>query len=682
MKTRFCPNCGSMTFPGMPRCSSCGMPLDGSVENWTAPPKSDGPKVISQVNQDAPYLPYEPREVQLDIIRDIRNALDAGKHIVIESGTGTGKTITSLAGSLEHAKARGKKIIYITRTISQSDQVMKELKAISTLKPVSGITLTGRNKSCPLLQSRADFDKLSPNALSTLCSDRKQRSQQGRSGGCPYFEQVGHQTDTVEAYCKRAFPKSDEIDAYCRGLKVCPYEVKKAMMKDFDVIVAPYIHIIDPDIRENFLSVLDVEPKDIVLIVDEAHNLMDAVREQESFSINLRLVNSALDECSVLKRPEVGDGVVINDLVRALKNAMRDLASGKIPFGGSEALLKADELEGSICNMLKTGRTQLDMMVERMNEIGENRQDALADTDAPSSPLLDLAVLLRKWVKSPADRYVKAIRTNEDGEVLTAGCIDPVDIGKFMNDLNGAVHMSGTLQPLSTYAKVLGLPMDSIPRTYPSPFPKENKLVVYSKVLTTNFQELQRNPAMKQQLQRTVAQLCNAVDKNILVFMPSYRVMKEMRPYLEEAIYKNIYWEESGRQKKTMAALDQFRSGRSGVFVCVMGGSVAEGMDFPGDELCFAVIVGIPYPPPSLEIKAMKDMYDQKYGAGFGWKLTSQIPAVRKMRQAIGRLIRTPTDRGMAVILDNRAARDARQLEAEPSDDPVADAVRFFAKKA
>ena len=114
-----------MTFPGMPRCSSCGMPLDGSVENWTAPPKSDGLKVISQVNQDAPYLPYEPREVQLDIIRDIRNALDAGKHIVIESGTGTGKTITSLAGSLEHAKARGKKIIYITRTISQSDQVMK-----------------------------------------------------------------------------------------------------------------------------------------------------------------------------------------------------------------------------------------------------------------------------------------------------------------------------------------------------------------------------------------------------------------------------------------------------------------------------------------------------------------------------------------------------------------------------
>ena len=669
-----------MLFPNMDRCTSCGMPLDGSVQSWTPIDTSSGPKVVTSVNPDAPYLPYEPREMQIDIITDIRNALDAGKHIVIESGTGTGKTITSLAGALDHAKRKGKKIIYITRTISQSDQVMKELKAISTLKPVSGITLTGRNKSCPLLQFRSDFENLSPSALSTLCSDRKQRSQQGRSGGCPYFEQVTNMVDNVESYCKRSFPKSDEIDAYCRGLKVCPYEVKKAMMKDFDVIVAPYIHIIDPDIRENFLSVLGVEPEEIVLIVDEAHNLMDAVREQESFSINMRLVSSAVDECMTFKRPDVGGGVILDDFMKAFKHAMRDLATKYVPFGQTEALLKPDGLEDSVCAILGIEKSKLGMIAERLNELGEQRMDAIADTEAPSSPLLEFAILLRAWVKSPADRYVKAIRVNEDGEVLTAGCIDPVDIGRFMNSLRGAVHMSGTLQPLSTYAKVLGLPPDSIPRTYPSPFPKENKLVVYSKELTTNFQELQRNPGMKAELQKTVARLCNAVNKNILVFMPSYRVMREMRPYLEEAIYKDIYWEESGRQKKTMAALDQFRRGRSGVFVCVMGGSIAEGMDFPGDELCFAVIVGIPYPPPSLEIKAMKDMFDSKYGPGQGWRLTSQIPAVRKMRQAIGRLIRTPTDRGMAVILDNRASRDARQLEAVPSNDPVADAVRFFSQ--
>ena len=109
-----------------------------------------------------------------------------------------------------------------------------------------------------------------------------------------------------------------------------------------------------------------------------------------------------------------------------------------------------------------------------------------------------------------------------------------------------------------------------------------------------------------------------------------------------------------------------------------MGGSVAEGIDFPGDELCFAIIVGIPYPPPTLEMRAMSDLFDRRYGPGKGWVYTSEVPAIRKMKQAIGRLIRTETDKGMAVILDNRASRYAKQLEATPTNDPVSEAVRFF----
>ncbi|MCQ2085458.1 MAG: DEAD/DEAH box helicase family protein, partial [archaeon] len=573
MRTGFCPSCGSMIFPSMDRCSACGRPMDGSVTDWKPIQKSAGPAIIEEENRDAPYLPYKPRETQIDIIADIRSALNRGKHIVIESGTGTGKTITSLAGSLEHAEAHGKKIIYITRTISQSDQVMKELKAISTLKPVSGITLTGRNKSCPLLQARADFDKLSPTALSTLCSDRKQKSQQGRPGGCPYFEKVPHLIEIIEDYCKKQFPRSDEIDAYCKARSVCPYEIKKAMMKDFDVIVAPYIHIIDPDIRENFFSALDVEEKDVVLIVDEAHNLMDAVRSQESFTISTRLINSAADECQAFNKPEVADRVTLDDFMKAFKSAVRELGSKKIGFNMKEALLEPNALEDILIRLLGLSLEMLNAVAERLVELGEKREEAIADTDAPSSPMLEFATLVRAWIKSPADRYVKSIKVNEEGEFPRASCIDPVVICGFMNALPGAVHMSGTLQPLDNYAKVLGLPNTAIPRTYPSPFPKDNKLVVYTKDMTMNYQELQANPSMKTKIQKMIAQLCNAVDKNILVFMPSYRVMKEFRPYLEQNVFKNLYWEVAGRQKETMKNLDDFRRGRSGVFVCVMGGS-------------------------------------------------------------------------------------------------------------
>ena len=75
----------------------------------------------------------------------------------------------------------------------------------------------------------------------------------------------------------------------------------------------------------------------------------------------------------------------------------------------------------------------------------------------------------------------------------------------------------------------------------------------------------------------------------------------------------------------------------------------------------------------------MKALFDQRYN-GKGWLYTSQIPAVRKMNQAIGRLIRTETDRGAAVILDHRVSRFASSLGAVPSDDPVGDVARFFSK--
>ena len=192
---------------------------------------------------------------------------------------------------------------------------------------------------------------------------------------------------------------------------------------------------------------------------------------------------------------------------------------------------------------------------------------------------------------------------------------------------------------------------------------------------------MKADPGMQNRIEKYIVSLCRSVRKNTLVFFTSYNNMKTMRPYIETHLDKELYWEESRNLRKTMNSLDLFRAGRDGVFFSVMGGSVAEGIDFPGEELCFAIIVGIPYPPPSPELKAMSDMYDARYGAGKGWVYCSEVPALRKMKQAIGRLIRTETDRGMAVILDSRASRYAKQLDAVPSADPAGDAARFFVRR-
>ena len=675
----FCINCGSLVRPGNVMCINCGYRFDG--EPWTPREAVSSQPVLKEENKEAPYLPYEPRPMQLDIIADIRNALEAHRHIVLESGTGTGKTIVSLAGALEYIKRpenHNMKIIYITRTNSQSDQVMKELKAISSIHPVSGITLSGRNKSCPLLMDRPDFATLTPSALSTLCSDRKSHTNQGRPGGCKYYEQVQVQAETVSKWAKGFFPRADEFDAYCKNIAICPYETRKLIMKDFDVIVAPYIHIIDPGIRTSLLQNLGLDEKDIVLIVDEAHNMIEHAREMESFSIPMRLVASAFDECMSFTDAYVNEDVGLKDFIRAIRSAITAIATERIAFGKKEALVKPKEFEDRVCKILGTLPGSMDDMASGLMELAQKRMDAIADSDNPSSPLWDLAVNLEKWVRSPSDRYVKSIKVNDDGEYLSASCIDPSEIPMFFRKLNGSIHMSGTLQPITQYVRVMGLPDDTIPRKYPSPFDPANRRTVYAKDVTTLYSELSKNPAMYERLQDCIVNLCDTVHKNTMVFFTSYSLMSKFRSYLSRHITKPQYWEESGKSRQTMMMVNSFRKEKDAVFFCVMGGSVAEGIDFPGDELSFAIIVGIPYPPPTLESDAMSKMFDEKYGSGKGWEYVSSVPAQRKIRQASGRLIRKETDRGLTVILDNRAARFAKILEAVPTNDPVAEAKAFY----
>ena len=177
----------------------------------------------------------------------------------------------------------------------------------------------------------------------------------------------------------------------------------------------------------------------------------------------------------------------------------------------------------------------------------------------------------------------------------------------------------------------------------------------------------------------SIGALMGPLDSTIVsVSLPTITSDLGMRPRIEELVDRQLYWEESGASRRLASSIQAFKRGRGGVFFTVMGGKVAEGLDFPGQELDIAVIVGLPYPPPSLLLDELKQRYDRKYGPGRGWEYASAVPAVRKVQQAVGRLIRTETDRGVAIILDNRMARYRGQLEAKPTKDPVAEMTGFL----
>ena len=686
MPSLFCIRCKSLTPPGTDRCRVCGAPIGDieakqrslSEDAFRSAPLNEKKTLVERDKAPAPYFPYEPRESQMDIVKDITTALSRSEHIVMESGTGTGKTVCALAGALHHAKMKGKKIIYLTRTISQSDQVMKELSAISSIRQVSGMALAGRKRSCPLLRSIKGYEDMMPHVLSSLCEERKAKSLRGGGGGCRYYERVKTFIVKAEAHCKENFPTSDELDAFCESSDVCPYEARKALMQSMDVIVAPYVHILSEDIRSNLLAHMRCDDENILLIVDEAHNLIPAAREQGSFTISMKELDSAMEEITELKDPVLFRDIKAGDFIGFLRAVIKGIANEKLTLGTSEALIEHDRAESRIKKKYSISSEELIKTVDAMRDIGEMRTEYLLDKEIHKlSELFVLGVSLKDWISSDEGQYIKTIKADKDGEMLCASCIDPFGITMFIRSLKGSVHMSGTLQPLDQYARTMGLPATAVKKIYPTPFPPENRKVVYVNDVTTKYEDLKR-PGMTERIASHITKLCNSVKKNTLVFFPSYGLMAKMRPLVEDEVRKDMYWEESGQQKRTMASLDKFRKGRDGVFFTVMGGSIAEGIDFPGDELSFAIIVGIPYPPPTIESKAMSDMFDKRYGSGIGWAYVSEVPAVRKIKQAVGRLIRTETDRGMAVILDSRTSRYAAQLAAGPSDDPVKDAVSFF----
>ncbi|MDW5562920.1 MAG: ATP-dependent DNA helicase [Methanomassiliicoccus sp.] len=680
MAGRFC-ECGCLLDPTSNICPGCGEEVR-QVRKTSGKMVPAGRREAAEEKVEVdrpPFFPYRPRPSQIEIVDAVQAAMDQGKHLVMESGTGTGKTICSLVGALQHAKVHKKKVLYLTRTISQSDQVMKELRSISRRQRVSGLAMQGRRRSCLLLRTLEEFEDIPPHALSRICEERKSRTLAKQHGGCPHYADflaIGEMS--FLKYCADELPTAAEFDRFCEKQGACPYEARKAIVPLVDVVAVPYVQVLSKDIRSQLFDRMQLTMDDVVMIVDEAHNLIDAARDQESFDLSMHDIEAAEDEAKELGNPRLVTGVDHGLLCSTLRRIIDEAVREQVPRGSYDARLGRRFLEGRLRGELKLDDEELHAMCANMVGIGEKQIELrLEQGKEPSSATLRLGSLLESWFRAEDARFVKLVSSDDLGS-LKACCLDPQETTSFLREVKGVVHMSGTLQPLKQYADILDLPPQRELRIFPSPFPSENRLVLYAEDVCAGQREMREDPSMKERIEDHIIQICQATDRNTMVFFRSYDMLRTMRPRIEELVDRQLYWEEAGASRRLASSIQAFKRGRGGVFFTVMGGKVAEGLDFPGQELDIAVIVGLPYPPPSLLLDELKNRYDRKYGPGRGWEYASAVPAVRKVQQAVGRLIRTETDRGVAIILDNRVARYREQVGAHPSKDPVAEMTGFL----
>ncbi|CAD7926345.1 unnamed protein product [Amoebophrya sp. A120] len=262
------------------------------------------------------------------VMAAVAKAIKYGRHAVLESPTGTGKTAALLCAALAAQRFLSTKygahpqIIYGTRTQGQVKQVVKELKK-SPYRPA--VTCLGsREKICSNLQvKQAPGDMRSKCAKARKVADRPVNARRAGEISCSKFKNMGDDPEKfaydVHANTRPAIgdpkrsnlPDIEDLVKLSEEHEICPYFLAQTLSVDADIVVCPYNYILDPRVRENS----KVSIKDRVIILDEAHNIESVCKDAGSKEIPERSINGELPEPGNRNEPALTvfeDKVTIN----------------------------------------------------------------------------------------------------------------------------------------------------------------------------------------------------------------------------------------------------------------------------------------------------------------------------------------------------------------------------------
>ena len=644
-------------------------------------------------------FPYTPRKNQIAIIQTIKKILNDEGHLVFESGTGSGKTICTITATLEYAFENNKKIVYTTRTNAQQRQVIIELRQICNKNPnmknrIFGVGIQGRSNMCILARKDSELSSGTSEELSRFCSNIKKKTKiDNKNEGCIYYRNFLDKEKTNQAinWFKENLPTAEEFIRYCERRKLCPYEINKILMREAKIIVVPYIYVFDLMIRNMLLDNISTSENDIILVVDEAHNLPDYIRDLYSTQLSIYMLNNCILEAEKYGDPTVLEKNTVTDFCKTLINIINDLRDtyvygileDGIRYGSPknvDAFIPAHEFEEEILSRLKITSKKLHEIIGNLIAYGEKIQEYRQKEDKlPRSYLHKLGLFLDFWFSLEMNQYTKLIVDAANGKNprVEAFCLDPSLGVEIIKHFHSTIHMSGTLEPLEEYRDSLGLPEDTELVSYPSPFPEHNRKILFVKDVSTKYDEFLKDEKMVTRMGEYISNICNNFPKNTMVFFPSFNIMAAFkRNNTLNSINRCVYYEEQKMsQTALMELISDFKehgnnNGEKAALFSVMGGRISEGMDFPAEQLEIVIIVGIPYPKPTARQRALQHYYDLKFRKG--WEYTVEAPAARKILQSIGRLIRDENDRGVAVILDRRATRFKKYIRyLEESTNPL-----------
>ncbi len=612
------------------------------------------------------FFPYENIRIgQDEFIKLVYESCINNKNLLISAPTGIGKTVSVLCPTLKYCKDNQKKIIYLTSRQNQLNQVINTLRDISDKSSqlikfasfVSKKNMCAHPKSQTTKKDFSDFckDKIEKKKCYYYLNMKSDQLNESRKD---LIYRSNSEFFSIEKFVEEVGEKNSDkkMNGKNYTCNFCPYELMSQKVKGSIITICDFNYMFIKPMREKLFTKLGVGLKDCVLIVDEAHNLDQRVKNTYSLSLDFRLIenfnlelNKFIEDKSFDKYTAILTDT-LNDLFRTKRK--------QIDSNGGKFLVEKEEF----LFLLKTklGDISVDQLCSDLKLIStvvsQIRRISFAER---------ILLFISTWKKINSRSFITYIEKQYDSKFsktyiyLKIQLLDASKItSKIVNHTHNTIFMSGTLNPTKMFCDLLGVD-NSHCLELESPFSASKQLTLIDKTVTTKYTE--RRDSMFEKIANNIENYLNAViTRNALIFFPSYDMQEKiMKKINVSKLNRKILVEIKGMQKKQKESFiqsfkknDDFFNPKATVLFAVSGGSFSEGLDLPNKALELVIVVGFAFGILDLVTKQTIEYFERKFHKGKEYGYIN--PAISKIVQAAGRCIRTNRDKGAIILMDNR----------------------------
>ena len=635
-------------------------------------------------------LNYEYRAQQGIMASAIAESFNTDEHLIIEAGTGTGKSLAYLLPAAQWAVTNNQRVVISTNTINLQDQLMKhDVPIVETLVngELKASVMKGRgNYLCP--RRLAAVRRRTPANLDELRTMAKilvwlQESQTGDRGEISlrsreYF--VWNRLSAEDEGCT-----THRCMSQMKG--TCPYYKARKRAESSHIVIANHALLISDAVSEN-----RVLPEYDYLIVDEAHQLEDAI----TFGLSTRL-----DMLGLLRRLSDLGGInrgLLGDLLRSVRDSAPDKIALRLEafIQNISDAVKAAEIHtrkffnavyqftidsrsdrmskiriddkrrnhGAFSNVKGAWETLADFLeaiVEAMDELAnaltklekykiQSYDDHMHAATAAVRNLRESYQHLQALVQAPDASVIYWINNASSAEYMSVQSA-PLHVGSLMEEYiwhqkKSAILTSATLTTAGSFDFMKHrLYADDVKEfDLGSPFDYKESTLVY----VPDDIPMPNESGYQRAVERGIVDLAAALDGRVLVLFTSYTQLRETAANISPRLALGnitVYDQATGGSRESL--LDSFKSTEKAVLLGTR--SFWEGVDIPGEDLSALVIVRLPFAVPTDPVfSSRSDGYRDAFQE-------FAVPeAILRFRQGFGRLIRTQTDRGVVALLDSR----------------------------